>query len=289
MLIFRFLLFSAAALLLPLHLAHAQISDNDPDNSLLEVYNETVEKLGVDQQLINGVYFEDIYRGSKGHPYFVSTNFNFESMMRQDQRFSSANMNSDVARFVFDDKFIPDINKYFLEGGFQPGKVIFKDKEYDNVRLKYDIFKQQILILHQREDVLIKTILTDEFISGFSIFGLEFRKISLGGNETTYYQVLRVNPGMTCYHHWYKDRNESIRDDDSKQYIYTANKRKSYLDMDGVLSRYTRNRSFIKIFPDDARHEIKNYLKSRDIKVKNSGDDELIALLNFCQERIQNL
>lgn len=287
MLIFRKLLFLAAILLLSAYRISAQTEAAYTASEFEEIYNKTQEKLGVDQQLINGVYFEDVYRGSKGHPYFVSSGFNFESWLSRDRSFTSLKGNSDVARFVFDDGFSPDINKYFLEGGFQPGKVIFKDKEYDNVYIKYDIYKQQILILHQREDVLIKTILTDEFISGFTLFGLEFRKISLGENEPAYYQVINANKSINCFYHYYKDRNERIKDDDTKLYIYTANKRKSYVEIEGVVSKYTGNRSFIKIFPDYARHEIKNYLKSSDMKVKIAGDEEMLELLNFCQNLIQ--
>ncbi len=52
--------------------------------------------------------------------------------------------------------------------------------------------------------------------------------------------------------------------------------------MDGMLTQYKNNRSFIQLLPDEARDEIKAYLKENRVVVKEASDREMLALIEYC-------
>jgi hypothetical protein len=52
--------------------AQDDVTANGSFNKVLTIANE---KYGIQQQLANGVYFEDTYRGAKGHPYLLLDQF----------------------------------------------------------------------------------------------------------------------------------------------------------------------------------------------------------------------
>lgn len=47
----------------------------DSSGSFEEILAMTNERYGINQQLANGVYFEDVYHGAKGHPYMLADLF----------------------------------------------------------------------------------------------------------------------------------------------------------------------------------------------------------------------
>lgn len=53
----------------------AQDNDHDNNATYKEILQLADNKYGINQQLANGVYFEDTYRGAKGHPYMMADLF----------------------------------------------------------------------------------------------------------------------------------------------------------------------------------------------------------------------
>jgi hypothetical protein len=135
-------------------------------------------------------------------------------------------------------------------------------------------------------DFPLITILTDEFLSEFSIYSLHFKKHQSDENDESIFQVLNEKGGIQSYYYWFKDRHENLKDDDIKVYSFSSDRRKTYLLLDSTLSRYTNNRSFLKLFQENDRRPIKNYLRTNSIKVKKASDQNMKNLLIFCEEII---
>ncbi len=213
------------------------------DSILLTVYNEANLKYGLDKQLVNGIYFEDIYRGAKGDPY----------------------LNGEY---------------------FEKGDLVFHNKTYEGADLKYDIFQQQLLIQHQLPGFALTTIITKEFLSEFHLNQRVFRKITFTGSEPAFYQVVSDEGELQCYYSWYKERNEIIKDDDTKLFSFSDSKRKLFIFKDGILSRYHNNSSFIRLFPDDIKSQVRRYMKTNDLKVNKASDEQIRELINFCRQSL---
>ncbi|MDF1570302.1 MAG: hypothetical protein P1P82_01645 [Bacteroidales bacterium] len=65
----------AVAFLFVFSISFSQDSSQDNSGSFSEILTVATDKYGTNQQLANGVYFEDTYRGARGHPYLLEDQF----------------------------------------------------------------------------------------------------------------------------------------------------------------------------------------------------------------------
>jgi len=232
-------IFAAAISLLLSSVASSQSDLSKSTGSFEQVAELSERAYGLDQQLVNGVFFEDVYRGAKGHPY------------------------------LFEDLFVM-------------GSVVFRNKPYEKVLMKYDLYAQQLLISHPHEGFQMTSILTDDFVSSFEIYGMDFRKLSFSEGSPTYYQVISEKELLSCYVQWVKVRNETINENDSRQYLFAGEKRRLYLYMDGEIQRFLNNATFSRVFTGDARRLVKRYMRTNKLKINKATDEELRQLIDEC-------
>ncbi len=236
------------------------------------ISNYAKEKYGVDPLLVNGIYFENPYYNAKGH-------------------------------------------QFLHNGDFHQGSIIFRNKKYDDVRLMYDIYSQQIVINHKtsneiqislkrnelnsearlREQIadkkkhekdMMTNYLANEFISEFWLSGSHYKKLYLEDNEPKYYQVISDEGQLKCYYAWYKIRYKSYDKGDYLNYSFSDSKFKSYLVIDAELNRFWNNRSFLKLFPDNTKSQIRSFLRTNKIKVNKANDSTIKEVIHFCLETL---
>lgn len=239
------LYFIAVAFLFVLPTLYAQDNGQDKALSYNEIFQVADEKYGINQQLANGVYFEDTYRGAKGHPYLLA------------------------------DQFTPGILTYY-------------GKTYEDVSLKYDIYGQQLLIYHQEKALEFTSVLASQFIESFSLYGLRFRKMVLTEEEPAYYQVVAETEKVQCYYAWFRVRHESIGDNNTKLYSFTEDQQRRYLVMDGEISRYFNNWTFVRIFDQPVRRKVRAFLREHDLKIKKATDAQVEQVIRYISQQIQS-
>lgn len=210
------------------------------EENFIEIYNLAKEKYDVDQQLLNGIYYENPYYKALAHPFLD-------------------------------------------DGNFQVGSVIFRNKKYDEVRMKYDIYDQQIIINPKPDNSMLMILLANEFVSEFWVDGLHFKKFSFEESESSFYQVVSDKDDIKCYHAWYKLRYKSYHNANNVSFIFSDSKQKSFLLINGKLFRYRNNRSFVSLFPDKAKSQIRRFLKSERIKINKADDGAMKEVIHFCQ------
>ncbi len=226
-------------------LCHSQDRIPGADNTYAAVFELAEAKYGTDQQLFNGVYFEDTYRNAKGHPYFS-------------------------------------------EDRFMEAELVYGRKFYAGVQLKYDLYLQQVLIHQDGPGQGLTTVLKKEFIESFSFGGMDFRRLVTDEGVSDLYQLVagQEEEGLQCYKYWLRERYEKISDENTILYSFSENKARTYLMFDGVLHRYKNNWTFVRIFPDENRSEIRAFLRSENIKIGRAGDETVMRVIMFCQERL---
>ncbi|MCF8345999.1 MAG: hypothetical protein K9G38_02215 [Bacteroidales bacterium] len=213
------------------------------DNPYAEIFELTKAKYGTDQQLFNGVYFEDTYRNATGHPYF------------SDDRFMEADL-------------------------------VYNRKAYHGVQLKYDLYQQQVLIHQDGPGQGLTTVLKEEFLGAFSFAGMEFRRVVTDEGDQNIYQLVAGQGELQCYRFWFRERYEKFSDQNTILYSFSENKARTFLMIDGVLQQYKSNWSFVRIFPDDIRSDIRAFLRSEDIKMNRATDEIITHVVAYCQERL---
>lgn len=219
--------------------------DNRQNNTAAysEILKLTHEKYGIDQQLTNGVYFEDTYRGAQGHPYLLSDEYVY-------------------------------------------GDVTFYGIAYTEIPLKYDLYAQRLVIYREEDPRVFSSILANQFVEEFNLYGLQFRKMTLQDKAPAFYQVVAETEALQCYYAWYRIRRESIDENDTKLYIFTEDMQRRYLVIDNEGYRYFNNWTFTRIFDSSLRRKIRSFLRKHDLKIQKATDEQVREVIQYTAQLI---
>jgi len=173
-------------------------------------------------------------------------------------------------------------NPFFEPDEFRTGSVIINEREYKDVRLKYDICNQRLVLRYTlNTGGTADIVLIHEAIRGFEIGGKVFRKYMIPKKGEQFCQEIGAG-SMKCIYFWHKELiplNNSL--DSYNQYTNPVNS--SFLLLNGVLLHYKGKKSFIKCFPVTAQHAVRKYIKENRIIMRHIPDADMHPLIRFCQ------
>ena len=176
-------------------------------------------------------------------------------------------------------------NHPYLNSNYQKGTITLHGITHD-VDLLYDIYEQQVVVLyldpHNTKYGIIPPV---DFISAFNIGTMLFKQYCFN-EDCNFYQVVFADT-ITCLYSWHKKRAESHENRSYVTYDYHSMKQRSYLLIDGEITEYSGNGSFVKIFPKQYKKSITDYLKSNDIDVRKSEPETISKLVAHCQQYLQ--
>ena len=172
---------------------------------------------------------------------------------------------------------------------FETGSVVFRGKTYEGLSLNYDIFNQQLILSREQNGVLQMNLLAPEFVSGFFLKGKQFSKLASNVEAPAFYQLISESGSVSCYYSLFKDRRE-IRDSGNRSiYSFSEQKSRRYLLLDEQLQRYKSNKTFLKLFPDQSRTQIKEYMKENRISVMEADNQLMIRLTEYCDKVLNQI
>jgi hypothetical protein len=187
-----------------------------------------------------------------------------------------------VNGICYEDEYIGTVGHPFLfEDRFYKGRLIYRGKEYRGVDLKYDIYKQQVILFTKQNNSIAWFIPPNEFISSFSLGDKLFVKYTFH-KLPGFYQVIFDNQQLKCLYYWSKLRYDSYQKR-YNSYGFTDSEKKTYLMVGDVVKKYGDNRSFIRLFPQGIQIRIKQYIKNNKISVAKSSDAEMEKLVTYCR------
>ena len=121
--------------------------------------------------------------------------------------------------------------------------------------------------------------MTAEFVDGFTLGYKQFRKMNFSETGSRYFQVIyREEP--VCLAAWKKEINYSL-ESVSRSYSYYPQKRTLYLLIDDQIESFGSRRSYVKLFREDKRKDLKKYMRDNNIRIKNASDLTLWQLLKY--------
>ncbi len=175
----------------------------------------------------------------------------------------------------------------FIYGNeFSRGWVKLRGVTFDGVMLNYDIFNQQLVYKYANSyGGINQIIISDAWLEAFHFFGSDFEVHALPDTVRRIYRVLGKGPVRIMYY----GSKELIIDTPvgATNLRFSSLNQTSYLYKDSTLSRFTNNRSFIRLFGEEQRPELKKYMRHNRVSVKRSDDGELSKLLEFCNTTLQ--
>lgn len=160
------------------------------------------------------------------------------------------------------------------------GSVVLRGKTYDRLKLKYDIYNQE-LILHYRDNnaVINQLVVSDAWLESFDLLDAHF-VVELP--EKQIYQVLGEGP-IRIFYTWHKGLFLQNRLGVTN-YSFTEPIRKMYLDDGDTRERFKNNKSFLSLFNNTFREDIRKYLRRNRINVRQADDRKMRGLLEFINE-----
>lgn len=175
----------------------------------------------------------------------------------------------------------------FIYGNeFNRGWVKLRGVTYNSVMLNYDIFNQQLVYKYANDDGGINQIIvSDAWLEAFHFFGSDFEVHALPDTVKRIYRVLGKGPVRIMYYSMKVLKVDSPLGATNLRFSSTI--QTSWLYKDSTLSRFTNNRSFVRLFGEDQRPELKKFMRNDRINVKRSDDSALIKLLEFCNTKLQ--
>jgi len=182
----------------------------------------------------------------------------------------------------YEDEYLGKVGHPFLfEDQFYKGTLIFREREYQGLDIKYDIYKQQVILYIRQNNLIAWIIPPNDFISTFSLGDKLFVKHTFEG-VPRFYQEMFDTEKLKCLYYWSKLRYDSDHKRDYNSSKFTDSEKKTYLIVDDVLKKYSDNRSFVRLFPQESQVRIKQYIKNNKIKVAKSSDVKIHDLLYYC-------
>ena len=183
-----------------------------------------------------------------------------------------------------------DGHPFLINSDFHPCTLIYKDIEFKNLLIKYDLLNQQI-ILYQQVDSIAPPyiILNNNMIKNFSLrfdyrsslFSSDFSKIPELNNKIKFYEV--IHNGKTKY---IVGRIKTIKELAINNEIdsYVLNQY-YYLIINNSVLRIRNKKDILNAFPL-YKKELKSFIKRNKLKIKVDNFSDIDLLLSFCDNQL---
>jgi hypothetical protein len=168
-------------------------------------------------------------------------------------------------------------NQFLESAAYLPGDVTIKGKKFENLRLNYDIYNQQLLLRYSDQLGTITIIeISKAWLEGFHIGILSFECRNIDGVPRIY-QVLGNGTFRILY-----DWNKKLEVELGKSNLaFSKAKRISNVLTNGKFNAYKNNRSFVSLFDQTHKPKIKSYIHKNRIRVRKASDKTMTELIDF--------
>ena len=170
---------------------------------------------------------------------------------------------------------------YLLNYYSNQGNVVYREKQYSNLNLRYDIFNQQVLLIYLFDNVEYELHLQKEFITEFNIENRKFINDAFGADEDAkFYQVIGKDFPIRILYFWQKGlSNVYVNNPDIK--MFSPEQKETFILFNNKLVSYTGNRSFTRALTSESKPAIKEFLRKNNTSVKQANDYEMELLIEF--------
>ena len=173
-------------------------------------------------------------------------------------------------------------NKPYFETTYDtPGKLVLGKKEYNDIKLMYNIYDQKLsFVLEKTGNNGTILELNNQVITRFHLDNKNFvNSCELPVfPQTGFYEEIFLGKHLKVYARWSKEFNDRIND----QYIgeFSSQKRRLLIDLDGKEVDVSSQHGYLKIFARES-NQINSFLRKKKIMFSKSNNTELIKLFEY--------
>jgi hypothetical protein len=185
---------------------------------------------------------------------------------------------------------IDNNNLYFLNDKFEKGNLTYNGQIYYNNDLKYDIYRDILILNPEGASELIGVSLNTERVDSFTILNRNFIKIrkeqySLPEFSTGYYETSPFSENFIFYIKHSKTAQKKIKDDGA--YYDFKDNNHFYVDYKKTLYPISGKSDLIKLFPDQKKQINEFYLMNRSIR-KSDLNQFMKNLMKYISSSLSN-
>jgi hypothetical protein len=180
---------------------------------------------------------------------------------------------------------------FFKSNKYTVGTIVYDGQPYYNTKLKYDIFKDQLITNPAGQPEHIEINLIQDKTDSFSIYGKNFVRItknqtSLPEFITGYYEFIKIGEKFNLYIKHHKDILKEINDQ-GVFYSFHENDQ-YYIEYNGKFYETNSKTSIVKIFPESKKNINAFYQKNRSLN--NTDYNQFInsLMISIYQSSINN-
>jgi hypothetical protein len=173
-------------------------------------------------------------------------------------------------------------DQFLFSGFFMPGTVSTNGKTYKNLRIKYDIYSDEIITPVNSDDILqLNKEMIDSFSINFENKEYKFTRIredTLNGlNGLKGYFCILYNQESALYIKYKKNISPNITEKSDGKFIKNH---KIYLVRKNIISPIASVNDLYKALDAD-NEQIRNYLKKNKLKVSKNRPESFIPAIRF--------
>ena len=187
-------------------------------------------------------------------------------------------------------KTIGENNMYYITDKYTKGDVRYDNQTYYDVNLKYDVFKDELILNPYGESEHIGIILIQDKIESFSINGKNFVKINKNQSSLTdfitgYYEVNPIGENFIFYIKHLKNMQKRINDE-GLYYNFTE-ENQFFIEYKTLFYKINRKSDIFKIFPEYKKQINEFYFMNREI-LKSDKNQFMENLMKYINNFISN-
>jgi hypothetical protein len=185
------------------------------------------------------------------------------------------------ARFLIN-KYPKAKSKPYFETTYDtPGKLVLGKKEFNDIKLIYDIYDQKLsFVLEKTGNNGTILELNNQIITRFYLDN----KIFVNSCEipllpqTGFYEVIFLGKHLKVYARWSKDYVDLINMQNIGE--FTSQKRKLFFEINGKIVDISSKKRFLQIFAGES-NKVKSFMKENKILLFKSNNSDLIKLFSY--------
>lgn len=179
---------------------------------------------------------------------------------------------------------------YYVDDKFEKGWLGYEGQVYYDTDLKYDIYRDILILNPHGASDLIGISLIKEKVEAFSIYNRKFVKLNkdqftLDNFSSGYYEIAEISDNFVFYTKHNKLMQKKVKEDG----IFYQFKQAStyYLLYKKTLYKIDSKSEILKIFPDQKKQINEFYLMNRDIK-KADPNQFMANLMKYINNSLSN-
>ncbi len=182
----------------------------------------------------------------------------------------------------YDDNFGVQGHQYFYDDYWEQGKVTYNGNTFDSIFMKYDIYRDLLLLEHFNNDGYLAPIqLYSKNVAGFRLFDHSFiglEKDTLSKIREGFYDLMYEGASTKVL---VKRRKEKVRSNEintlSEEF---SQKDKYFIRKKDAFYQVKKKGSILKVL-EDRKKEIKSFIKKNNFRFKDNPDSQLVEVVKY--------